>query len=181
MDSEPFQSQPPIPPKPRPDVEQSAGRIALSPTPVVRVLSPMGVEYVFLVILLLSAAAAFSGSLMLMINGQMNLDALSFPAAALLVTVPAFALLFLRLKKMELRRPELRFDPSKRRSTQFVQIFMFVVTLLTLVGFFFAIFTKLAGNAPSMSIGKAILNTLSVLVVSGGILTYYWHDEHKLR
>lgn len=184
MDTEPLQPEPlqsPLPQSPFDDIKRSAGRVALSPTPVVKVLSPVGIEYLFLTILLLVAAASLTATGLLFINGQGTFSSLSFPTAALLVTVPAFGLLFLRLKKLELRRPELRSDPSKRRSTQFVQIFTFVVALVTLIGFFFALFTHWAGDAPTMSVGKAILNALTLLVVSGGILAYYWHDEHKLR
>lgn len=152
----------------------------LRPTPVVRVLSPVGVEYVFLTFTLFVAAAALIGVLLTLVNGKADFAVLAFPASTLVVTVPLFAALFLRLKRLELRNPALKLDASKRRSTQFTQIVAFIVSLLTLIGFVFSIFAKL-GGIDNMSIGKSALNTLCVLAVSGGILAYYWYDEHRSR
>lgn len=148
--------------------------------PVVRVLSPMGVEYVFLTVTLFIGAGSLMGTLLLLVNGATEFSALSFPVAALIVCVPLFAFLFLRLKKMEVRDPSLRFDASKRRSTQFTQIVAFIVSIFTLIGLVFTLFAKMGGDS-TVSIGKALLDTLCVLVVAGGVLAYYWLDEHKSR
>jgi len=150
------------------------------PVPVVKVLSPYGVEYIFLTLTLFVAAGALMGVLLLLVNGKFGFDLLSFPTAVLAVTVPTFAGLFLHLKKLELRMPSLRLDASKRFSTQTTQIVSFAVSLFTLIGFVFAIFAKLGGQG-TVSIGKAALDALAVLVVSGGVLAYYWRDEHKNR
>ncbi|HSW99267.1 MAG TPA: hypothetical protein VLF71_05540 [Candidatus Saccharimonadales bacterium] len=149
----------------------------LRPVPVVKVLSPVGVEYVFLTITLLIGGSALAGTLLALCNGGFNFAALAFPAATLLVTVPLFALIFLHLKRLELRMPELKLDPSKRRSTQATQIITFVVCLFTVIGFFAAAFAAMGGGIGT-SIGKMALDALSVLVVAGGILFYYWRDEH---
>ncbi len=148
------------------------------PVPVVRVLSPVGVEYVFLTFTLFTGAIGLTSVLIALVNGKFDFDVLSFPAAVLLVSVPTFAWLFLYLKKQELLRPALKLDPSKRRSTQFSQIVSFAVCFFTLIGLVFAIFAKLGGQL-DFSVFKAILDSLCVLVVAGGILTYYWRDEHK--
>ncbi len=152
----------------------------LRPTPVVKVLSPVGVEYVFLTVTLLVAAAALIGVLLSLVNGKTDFAVLAFPTATLTVTVPLFAALFLHLKKLEMRNPALRLDASKRRSTQFTQIAAFIVSLATLIGFVSSVFAKLGGQHV-LPIGKAFLNTLCILVVSGGILAYYWYDEHRNR
>jgi hypothetical protein len=150
----------------------------LSPVPVVRVLSPVGVEYVFLTFSLLAGALGLVSALISLVNGATDFSALSFPVSLLAVSVPVFAILFLHLKRLELAKPELRLDPSKRRSTQFTQIAAFVVSFLTLVGLVFSIFAKAGGNSP-VSIGKACLDAACILVVAVGILFYYWRDEHK--
>lgn len=160
-------------------LESSSGD-PLRPTPVVKVLSPVGVEYVFLTVALIVGAAALIGILISLVNGKTDFAVLAFPTATLTVTVPLFAALFLHLKKLETQNPELRLDASKRRSTQFTQIAAFVVCLMTLIGFLTAVFAKLGGQS-DMSIVKAFLNSLCILVVSGGILAYYWNDEHRNR
>lgn len=149
-----------------------------APVPVVRVLSPVGVEYVFLTICLFTAATGLTWALLALVNGKVDFQVMAFPAALLLVAVPAFAALFLHLKKQELRRPELKLDASKRRSTQFTQITSFLISLFTLVGVVFSIFAKLGGQSGT-SIGKVLLDGLVLLVVFGGLLAYYWRDEHR--
>jgi hypothetical protein len=162
-----------------------AGRLALDaatgiqPVPVVKVLSPVGVEYVFLTLTLLVGAGSLIGVLLALVNGGTSFQDLSFPVASLVVTVPLFALLFLHLKKLELQNPNLALDPSKRRSTQATQILSFLVSLFTFIGFIFSIFASMSGQVGT-SAGKAALDALCVLVVSGGILWYYWRDEHKV-
>ena len=151
---------------------------SLRPIPVVRVLSPVGVEYVFLTLTLLIGAGSLVAALLILVNGHADFGVLAFPVASLVVTVPLFATIFLHLKKQELRNPQLKLDPSKRRSTQATQIISFLVCLFTLIGFLFSVFSKLGGQS-GMSVGKAALNALCILAVAGGILWYYWHDEHK--
>jgi hypothetical protein len=151
----------------------------IRPTPVVRVLSPIGIEYVFLTITLFTGAIACTAALIALVNGKTDFSVLAFPTAVLIVTIPVFALLFLRLKKMETDRPELRVDPSKRRSTQFTQIVAFIACLFTLIGFIFDIFSKIGGQS-GPSIVKAGLDTVCVLLVAGSILAYYFYDEHKI-
>lgn len=169
-------NHPHLPEPPSQPAQQFAD--ALRPMPVVKVLSPVGVEYVFLTLTLLVGAGSLVGALLSLVNGHADFSALAFPVAALVVTLPIFALLFLRLKKLELRNPAIRFDASKRRSTQFMQIVSFVISLLTLISFVYAVFAKLGGQT-NLSIGKAALDALCVLVVTVGILSYYWYDEHR--
>jgi hypothetical protein len=148
------------------------------PIPVVRVLSPRGVEYVFLTLALLTAQVGLGAAIISLVNGQTSFSVLAYPTAALIVSVPIFAVLFLRLKKSELNNPDFKLDPSKRRSTQFTQIINFIVCFFALIGFVSALFAKMAGNYGG-SIIKLFLDILVILVVSGGVLFYYWRDEHR--
>jgi hypothetical protein len=113
-------------------------------------------------------------------NSKTSFSVLAYPASLLIVAIPVFAWLFLRLKKGELLNVGRRFDASKRRSTQFIQIFNFVITFFTTIGFVAAIFSKMAGQY-SGSMAKLFLDVLVVWAVSGGVLVYYWLDEHKKR
>ena len=158
---------------------QAGSPAPVNPSAVVQVLSPLGVEYVFMTISLFTAAAGLTAALIALVNGKTGFDVLAFPVALLVVSVPVFALLFVRAKRRELLRPGLRQDPSKRRSTQFTQIVCFVISLFTLVGFLSAVFAKLGGT--DMSLLKTGLDCLVLLVVFGGMLAYYWRDEHAGR
>lgn len=153
---------------------------SVMPTPVVRVLSPYGVEYVFLTIALFVAALSLVGILLSLVNGRADFAALSAPTAALLVAVPVFIGFSLRLKKLEVQDPKLRLDASKRRSTQFTQIVSFLACFLTLIGLVAVVFAHIGGQT-AISLGKAFLNALCILAVAGGILGFYWNEEHRAR
>lgn len=151
---------------------------SLNPQAVVQVLSPRGVEYVFLTISLFTAAFGLASALISTVNGQFGYATLSFPVALLLVGLPVFAALFLRLKKAELNNPDLALDPSKRRSTQVTQVICFVICLFSLIGLVVAIFSKIGGQLHT-SVGKILLDVGVLLLVFGAILFYYWRDEHQ--
>lgn len=167
----------PISNDPAPSLTPSSVPGQVNPSPVVKVLSPMGVEYVFMTISLFTAAGGLTAALLALVNGKTSFDVLAFPTALLVVSVPVFAVLFLHAKRHELRDPVLRQDPSKRRSTQFTQIVSFLVCLFTLIGLVSAIFMKLGGQS-NQSLGKTALDCLVLIVVFGGMLAYYWRDEH---
>jgi hypothetical protein len=153
---------------------------SLMPQPVVRVLSPLGIEYVFMTITLFGSAVGLGSVIISLINGASSFDVLAFPTALLVASVPIFAWFFLRLKEIELNNPQQRLDASKRRSTQFIQIASFITCFFSLIGLLTVIFTKLAGQFSS-SILKTILDVLVVELIAGGILFYYWKDEHKRK
>jgi hypothetical protein len=169
---------------PTPDVPQVSDNVInpdkLVPQAVVKVLSPRGLEYAFMTIALFTAAFALSAALISLVNGQTSFAVLSFPVACLITALPVFAALFLRLKTAEQRDPQLRFDPSKRRATQFTQIVSFVVGFFTLIGFVTTVFAKLSGQYDG-SIVKIFLDVLVIEAVAGGLLAYYWNDEHRSK
>ncbi len=161
-----------------PSTPVSTTPTSVVPLAVVNVLSPRGVEYVFLTLSLFTAAIGLTGILISSINGAFGFSSLSFPVALMLVGLPMFAWLFLRLKKAELLDPTAALDASKRRSTQTTQIICFLVVLFTLIGFVTAIMAKIGGNLGE-SLVKVIFDVVALLVVFGGILTYYWRDERR--
>ncbi|HET8709109.1 MAG TPA: DUF5671 domain-containing protein, partial [Candidatus Saccharimonadales bacterium] len=152
----------------------------VNPVPVVQVLSVRGVEYFLFTVMLWSAAIDLGWILLALVNGGAHFDILAYPVASLIVGLPIFGFLFLRLKEAELANPQLKLEPSKRRLTQITQIVSFLVCFFNLVAFVYLILSKVSGQL-QMSFGKMCLDVLIILVIAGGILAYYWHDEHKGR
>lgn len=150
------------------------------PVPVVKVLSVRGVEYLFMSIMLWISAGAFVGLVLSLLNGGTGFSVLAFPLALLMVCLPGFAYLFLRLKRAELANPDLRFDASKRRLTQITQVLAFLTCLINIITFVYLILQQIGGEG-ELELGKAVVNMFVILAVAGGILAYYWHDEHRIR
>lgn len=151
---------------------------SLEPTPVVKVLSPRGVEYVFLTVSLFLAAIGLASTLIALVNNKTDFSVLALPTSILVVSVPLFGLLFMHTKRAELNNPNLKLDPSKRRSTQFTQIVAFLVSVFTLIGFVTFCFAK-SSDQYKGSLVKIGLDALVLLVIAGGIGFYYWLDEHR--
>ena len=152
----------------------------IAPIAVVEVVSSRGVEYAMMTLTLWLASFSLLGVLLSLINGGTSYSVLAFPASVLLVCLPVFSFFFLRLKKAELHNPNLRFDPSKRRFTQFTQVTAFAACLFTLIAFVYYILSMVSGQGGT-SFLKALLNVAAILAVAGGILAYYWVDEHRNR
>jgi hypothetical protein len=150
------------------------------PVAVVQALSVRGVEYTMMTLSLWFTAAGLIAILLSLLNGGTSFAVLSFPLALLLVCLPLFSLFFIRLKRAELADPPLRFDPSKRRLTQFTQITAFAACLFNVIGFVYMVLQKIGGEA-APSLGKSAINLVVVLAIAGGILAYYWFDEHKFN
>jgi hypothetical protein len=149
------------------------------PVPVVKVLSVRGVEYAMMSILLWFGAGSLTIILVSLINGMSGFEALAFPLAVLLVCLPGFAFLFLRLRAAELANPELRLEASKRRFSQITQIIAFLTCFFNFVAVVY-LFISMAGGTEIDSIGKVLGSAGVILVIAGGILYYYWIDEHRL-
>jgi hypothetical protein len=168
--------QAPTPPPAAPAAPSYSNDI--NPLAVVQVLSTRGVEYTMLTLCLWLAALAVLWVLLALVNGGMHFSVIAFPIALLVVNLPVFSWLFLRLKKAELANPALKLDPSKRRLTQFTQVIAFAACLFNVIAFVYLIFAQLAGQG-GPALWKDFLNLLVVLLVAGGVLVYYWNDEHR--
>lgn len=147
---------------------------------VVKVMNVRGLEYLMMSIALWFGAAGLIWGILSIVNGGASFSVLAMPASLALVGVPIFALLFLRLKKAELKDPSLRLSTSKRRSSHITQVLAFLVCLFNLITFVYIVFSNIGGES-SISIGKAVANLFIVLAVAGGILAYYWFNEHHIQ
>lgn len=148
------------------------------PIPVVKVLSVRGVEYAMMSILLWFGAGSLIFILVSIIQGGASFETLAFPLSLLLVTTPGFAYLYLRLRRAELDTPSLRLEPSKRRFSQITQIVAFLTCFFNIVTVVYMLLS-IAGGAEGVSVGKTLGSAVAVLAVAGGILAYYWIDEHR--
>jgi hypothetical protein len=168
-------------PDPAPPMQSGLGNAAYDqPVAVVKVLSTRGVEYGMMAIALWVAASTMAWVVLNLLNGSGGFDSVVVPTSSLVICLPVFGLLFLRLKKAELVIPELRLDPSKRRWSQTTQFLAYIVLLVNFIYFVYTIMQHASGgHAPS--IGKSLINLVVVTVIAGGVLAYYWHDEHRAR
>jgi len=148
-----------------------------TPLPVVRVFSVRGIEYLLMTIALWLGAAGLVSLVVSLIQGDTGFGALSFPISLLVTALPVFAFLFLRLRSAELKTPALRYEPSKRRCSQFSQILSFLISFFAVVGIIYTLLQAVAGH--SDDIWKVLGSLVVLLIVAGGILWYYWCDEHK--
>ncbi|MBI5906893.1 hypothetical protein HY857_02455 [Candidatus Saccharibacteria bacterium] len=173
---------PPLPPEAVEPTEKLEPRLGTSdtslPVPVVKVLSIHGVEYAMMTIALWTSAAAMAWALLNLINSGTSFDLLIAPVSALITSLPIFGLLFIRLRSAELSNPSLRVDPSKRRWSQITQLLAFVTCLINLSVFAYIVLRKVSGNSDT-SVGKTIADLAVVLIIAGGVLAYYWFDEHR--
>ena len=150
------------------------------PIAVVRVLSTRGVEYGMMTIALWVSAITLAWVILNMANGGGGFDTLVVPTASLVICVPVFGLFFLRLKKAELAKPSLRLDPSKRRWSQTSQFLAYISLLVNFIYFVYSLLLHVSGGK-GPAITKSLINLVVVLVIAGGVLLYYWRDEHKIR
>lgn len=150
------------------------------PMPVVRVLSVRGVEYGMMTIALWVAATTAAWIALNFLNGSGNFDNVVVPVSSLVICLPVFGLLFLRLKRAELAEPSLKLDPSKRRWSQSTQFLAFIGLLINFIYFVYVLLQHASGGK-GPTIGKSLLSLAVVTVIAGGILAYYWHDEHRAR
>lgn len=152
------------------------------PVPVVKVYSVRGVEYGMMSITLWALATTLVWLLLNMINGSKTFDYLVVPTSVLVVCLPVFAWLFIRLKKAELANPSLKVEASKRRWSQLTQFLAFIVVLVNLIVLVYILLARFGTDKKfSESLVKELLSSAVVLIVAGGILAYYWFEEHRLK
>jgi hypothetical protein len=174
---------------PLPPTQSYGGELhvkSMAPVAVSSVASQKGFEYLLMFIALWAVAASFMTLLNFAIRGDMSGGVAAFPVTILLVGLPIFAFFFLRLKKAELKDPDLRKDASRRRALQITQLVTFgavVIHLVTLLyGFIRSCDQAVASYSYSTcdkSDGKDVLHFLVTLVIAGGIFLYYWFDERN--
>ncbi len=145
--------------------------------PVVKVWSVRGVEYAIMSFMLWSIAISVTWVIVSLINGLSGFGALSPPLALLIVSLPFFAVFFLRLKKAELIQPELKTESTKRRFSQITQIVSFAVIFFSLLSIVASILAKIGGD--EIDLAKTIFSALAFIVVWGTLFAYYWVDEHR--
>jgi len=149
------------------------------PMAVVKVLSVRGIEYAMMSFALWIGAASLIWLFDSLIMGSATFMALSYPISALIIALPVFALFFLRLRKAELADSSLRFEPSKRRFSQITQFVAFLTCFFNVITFVYTLVNKFGGEVSTGELGKTAGTTAVTLVIAGGILLYYWFDEHK--
>lgn len=147
------------------------------PQPVVKVLSVRGVEYLLFTISLWIVAGGLSTALISLISGDSGFDTLAGPAAILIAGMIPLWLLFTRLKTAELKDPSLCYEPSKRRSSQFSQVFSFIILFITTFILLYNTILTIGGSASELP--KTIFSCFVVYIIAGGIFTYYWREEHR--
>ena len=181
----PVENQPQVPIVPTPglsntDMGFGSATTGLQPVPVVKVLSTRGVEFAMMTIAMWVVAGTIGWIILSLVNGSNSYNDLVVPMSALITGLPIFAFLFLRSRKAELADPSLKMEPSKRRWTQLSQMLAFVICFSN-IGFFVYAILQHFGSGSAPSIGKELINLVVVLAIAGGILTFYWADEHKVK
>lgn len=203
--------QPPSPPTPPPQevmapeppsFDDGKAGDAEHPLAVTQVYSSYGIEYLIMLISL--AVLAFS--LAAMLNAIVDLSAAKsgssissfldpYSEASLIVSLPIFAYLFLRLEAREESHSSFLADSSRRRGIQIILVVSFLFFIGELIGY---IGTLLGSGSESVG---SYLNPLSTdygysvadkvpwwsdllhaiigLVIAGGIFAYFWYKLHK--
>jgi Domain of unknown function (DUF5671) len=166
------------------------------PISVVQNLSTRGFEYSIMFVSLLATAFSIGAILHAFVGNlfaeqtttsdpyySSSSDGIySFAATVLLVTLPIFVVLFLRLKKAELADPSLKKDPSRKRMSHFTQFLAFLVGIGYIVAFFYGLINGTAadgGGGPG--VGESFLQMLITLIIAGSIFGYLWKDEHATK
>jgi len=164
------------------------------PEPVISTYSTRGLEYLIMLISLGIAASSLGSLLHSSVNQVLgSTDQLfgttivSLASAALVVTLPIFIFLFLRLKKAELAQPNFKSDPSRKRAIQIMIILTYLVGIGNIISYLFTIFNAgkadansyLGTSGPAIGIAGNLLHLLITIVVAGSIFAYFWYDEHR--
>jgi hypothetical protein len=173
--------------------EPPAASASKPPRPVVQTFSTRSFEYIIMFISLAVAALSLASLLHSNANALFGSadttgeSSISFAAAALIVSLPVFIVLFLRLKKFELSEPALRQDPSRKRAIQLTFVITFLIGLGNIIYFVYSLmagstdttaYNVVGSQASTSMLGNAVHLAIS-LAIAGGIFAYYWLDEHR--
>jgi hypothetical protein len=188
---EPMDEAPP-PPPPSSTPQPKASEQITGTDDAVKVVSAKttaGLEYSIMFLSLWIAAISLGAVLHSAVdkaygNESVYTNTISFSSAALIVSFPIFAWLFLWLKKQEAAHPELRRDQNRRGAIQLSLIVTFIVGIGKLIFYVYQLLntgnsdTEFASSTSDSVIGNT-LHTLITLSIAGGIFGYYWNDEHR--
>jgi hypothetical protein len=188
---------PPPPPssthaKPAKDTKSAAGAKTLETdsadkfVKVVPYRSTAGLEYLILFISLWVAAMSLAAVLhgivdMTFGKGDSFYEGVnSFATAALIVSLPIFSFLFLRLKKQEMVNPDIRRDVNRKNAVQLTLVVTFLIGLGKTIFYIYQLLN--IGNSDVSGVGvfaSELLHTIITVGISGLIFVYYWIDDHK--
>ncbi|HEX5797484.1 MAG TPA: DUF5671 domain-containing protein [Candidatus Saccharimonadales bacterium] len=168
------------------------------PLPVAEVYSTYGMEYIIMFISLGVAAFSFGSLLNSVIDLAYKhsgnfISGLFDPyaEAALIISFPIFAFLFLRLESKEKSNPSLLTDASRRRGMQITLVASFIVGLIILSGYIGTLLSNTsAGDVlnsysanysadTGSSAGADFLKALVNVSIAGSIFGYYWYKLHR--
>lgn len=177
---DPFYSQPHHQPHPH---GPSPAHVPATAAPPAGQIGPRSVEYVFLMIVLLTTAASLIFVLTTLVNGHLpggsvDFNEIALPTAALIISLPVWAVLVWDTRRAELHNPRLLDDPYKKRSVQVIKILAFITCFFTLISLVYHIFTH-ATDPASGSLAELFYDAFVILAVAGGILSYYLVNERK--
>lgn len=177
-------------PAPAPVFVGSAGQLRQNePIAVVSNYTTRGLEYIIMFIALGVTALALGlvlHNLVDMLTGVTEgfyESLVSYATAALIVGMPVFLVLFLRLKRAELRDKSIMNDPSRKRAIQLTLIITFLVGIWKVISYIYSLLNVGTQNysdyGVNPTIGGNFAHTLITLLIAGGIFAYYWRDSHK--
>ena len=98
----------------------------------------------------------------------------SFWVAMLIVTLPVFLTLMIRLRKAELKTPEIKKDSTRRRATQLMLLITFLVGIGRIIGF---VFNIIGGGTSEDPITEELLHTLITVSTAGLIFFPLWLED----
>lgn len=177
---------PPPPPPPSATTAPAPATAPVAPIAVVTSLSTRGFEYWIMFLALGITASALGWVLHSLTDGAFSGGGgfyeagVSFASAALIVALPVFAFMFLRLKKAELAEPSLHNDASRRRAIQLTLIITFLIGISKIIWYMYSLFNGNANAASeAASPGINLVHSIITIGIAGGIFAYYWRDQHK--
>jgi hypothetical protein len=181
----------PVPPPPPPGASSDA---PAPPRSVVQTFSTRGLEYIIMFIALGVSALSLGSLLHASVNALFGSaegfltgsGSVSFATSALIVSFPVLAVLFLRLKKLELSDPILLSDPSRKRAVQLTLVVTFLIGLGNVIYFVYSLMSgssndayNVVGSQAASTVMGNFVHLVITLGIAGGIFAYYWRDEHR--
>jgi len=179
----------PAPVAPKTPSNRLGGGSPNEPIAVVSNFTTRGLEYIIMFIALAVTAVSLGLVLHNLVDNLMNVanssyeGVVSYSTSALVVGLPIFLILFLRLKKAELTDSSLFHDPSRKRAVQLTLIVAFIVGIWKVISYIYTLLN--AGNNSVSDYGTNptltgnLVHTVITLAIAGGIFAYYWRDSHK--